>query len=139
MARETNRELVRVRDNHTCQKCGKKWVKGCRRFDVHHLNGLCGKKSKGYDKKEDMGGMITLCHKCHYSLPEHTIHSKGYKDNIMKTIYGINGYKKYLERNNKIILMRQQRFKLREIGEKFGISHERVRQILISPSINIKI
>lgn len=69
--RDLHREKVRVRDNHTCQDCKKKWEIGKRRFDVHHLNGLCGKKSKGYDYKTELDGLITLCHKCHYNRPEH--------------------------------------------------------------------
>jgi 5-methylcytosine-specific restriction endonuclease McrA len=69
--RDLNREKVRVRDNHTCQDCGKKWEEGQRRFDVHHLNNLCGKKSRGYDKISEMDILITLCHKCHFNRPEH--------------------------------------------------------------------
>lgn len=65
------RELVRQRDSFTCQDCGKKWKKGTRRFDIHHINGLCGKKSKAYDKVSEMDGLITLCHKCHFNRPEH--------------------------------------------------------------------
>lgn len=61
------RELVRVRDQHTCQGCKKVWRKGERRFDIHHLNGLCGKMSMKYDRQENMSGLITLCHKCHYN------------------------------------------------------------------------
>src|SRR3990167_1449568 len=64
--RGRTRELVRIRDNHTCQNCGKKWIEKTRRFDVHHLNGLCGKKSRSYDKISEMDKLITLCHKCHY-------------------------------------------------------------------------
>lgn len=69
--RDRTRELVRKRDNFTCQDCKKVWEIGMRRFDVHHLNGLCGKKSRGYDKVSDMKGLITLCHKCHFNRPEH--------------------------------------------------------------------
>ena len=75
--RELTRMLVRIRDNFTCQDCSatrtpevaKKEHK--RLFDIHHINGLCGKKSRGYDRVEDMGGLITLCHKCHFNRPEH--------------------------------------------------------------------
>ena len=70
------REKVRVRDNHICQDCGKKWEKGKRRFDCHHLNGLCGKRSKKYDKVSEMKGLITLCHKCHFNRPEHSTKKK---------------------------------------------------------------
>lgn len=76
--RGRTRMLVRMRDNFTCKDCGavrtpemaKK--EGKRLFDVHHLNGLCGKKSRGYDKEEDMDGLVTLCHKCHFNRPEHS-------------------------------------------------------------------
>ena len=34
-----------------------------------------------------------------------------------------------LKRNKEILQMRQNRYKLREIAEKFGVSKERVRQI----------
>src|SRR3990167_8056696 len=68
--RDYIREIVRIRDNHTCQKCFKKWEEGKRRFDIHHLNGLCGKKSQSYDCFEEMDGLITLCHKCHLNLDE---------------------------------------------------------------------
>ena len=68
--RDYVRELVRQRDKRTCQMCGKKWVEGQRRFDVHHLNGICGKKSMGHDRIEDIPGLITYCHKCHLNLDE---------------------------------------------------------------------
>lgn len=68
------REIVRIRDNHTCQNCKKIWKNGMRRFDVHHLNGNCGRYSTSYDKVIDIEGMTTLCHKCHMNLD--TVRSK---------------------------------------------------------------
>lgn len=65
-SRDYVRELVRTRDNYTCQMCGKAWDKTKKRLDVHHLNGLCGKKSTGIDTVKDIPGLITLCHSCHY-------------------------------------------------------------------------
>lgn len=70
--RDYVRELVRQRDNRTCQTCSKKWHVGQRRFDVHHLNGLCGKKSRGIDRIVDMGALTTLCHKCHFHHHQHS-------------------------------------------------------------------
>ncbi len=67
------REKVRIRDNQICQECGKKWIEGQRKFDIHHLNGLCGKKTHKYDKVSEMGGLLTLCHKCHYNRPDHSM------------------------------------------------------------------
>lgn len=64
------RQLVRIRDKHTCQKCRKVWKRGQRRFDIHHLGGLCGNKSRTYDNWIGMTNLITLCHKCHLNLDE---------------------------------------------------------------------
>ncbi len=67
------REEVRIRDDHICQECGKVWIEGRRRFDVHHLDpNMEGRsKERGQYKldKENMDKMITLCHKCHLGLP----------------------------------------------------------------------
>ena len=79
---DRTREMVRKRDDWTCQDCGKKWVEGKRRFDCHHLNGLCGKKSKKYDKISEMDEMITLCHKCHFNRPEHKTRRKSYPHSV---------------------------------------------------------
>ena len=72
------RELVRIRDNHTCQKCNKKWVTGERRFDVHHIDPNMEGKSKIKNivklDKENFDKMITYCHKCHFS--EHSVRER---------------------------------------------------------------
>ncbi len=82
--RERTREMVRIRDKHKCQDCKKKWIEGKRRFDIHHLNKLCGKKSRSYDKVSEMKGLITLCHKCHYARPEHRVHTVQFSNNVSK-------------------------------------------------------
>ena len=69
-ARDRYRELVRIRDNHTCQKCGLEWQVGERRLDVHHLD-EDSTKTRQIDGDEDMDNMITLCHKCHLNLDGH--------------------------------------------------------------------
>lgn len=76
--KDRTREVVRLRDEHTCQMCKKVWKESTskRRFDVHHLGGLCGKKSRKYDRLSEIDGLITLCHKCHYNHPEHSRFSK---------------------------------------------------------------
>src|SRR3990167_4781050 len=87
--RERTRMMVRVRDKFTCQNCGavRTWRdcdgKKLRLFDVHHLNGLCGKKSRGYDKISELDGLITLCHRCHFNHPEHSSR----KNNPLQKIY----------------------------------------------------
>lgn len=76
--REFSRGIVRARDNYTCQSCGEKRTlqmskkQNKKQLDVHHLGGLCGKKSKKYDSVKELKLMITLCHKCHYNHPEHS-------------------------------------------------------------------
>lgn len=70
------RELVRMRDNRTCQSCLRKWKQGERRLDVHHLGGMCGKKSKKYDRVADMPHLLTLCHRCHFNHKEHSMKIK---------------------------------------------------------------
>lgn len=74
--RDLIRERVRVKDKHTCQDCKRVWDGKERRFDVHHLGGQCGKKSRGYDRLSEMEGLITLCHRCHFNRPEHTSRRK---------------------------------------------------------------
>jgi len=88
--RDRTRMLVRIRDNFTCQDCGerrtirqvtalnknKRKLKGRKKlFDIHHIHGWCGKKSRGYDSINDLSKLITLCHKCHYNRPEHKVKS----------------------------------------------------------------
>ena len=64
-SRDRIRELVRLRDNHTCQMCGKKWRRGQRRFDVHHIIGDFQDSRKADRSFENQ---ITLCHKCHLRI-----------------------------------------------------------------------
>ena len=56
---EDIRELVRIRDNFTCQECGKTEEEAGRALDVHHMNPFL--------KSEDnsMENLITLCRSCH--------------------------------------------------------------------------
>ena len=118
--RERTRELTRLRDNHTCQKCYKKWKVGERRFDIHHLNGLCGKKSLSYDRVNEMDGLITYCHKCHLGLDS-------VRDKMVKA--GKN-YKINQKRNKIIVKLNGKGKSRKEISNIFSISTERVRQIL---------
>lgn len=89
--RERVRSLVRARDEYTCQDCGfrrtaeevqkfnskMKGNKGkIKSLDVHHMEGMCGKNSRGYDKVEDMPILITLCHQCHYHRHDHSMRGR---------------------------------------------------------------
>ncbi len=69
-AREKIREIIRIRDNHTCQVCGIEWVKGERKLDIHHLDNK-KEKTRQCDKLSEAKNMITLCHNCHLNLPAH--------------------------------------------------------------------
>lgn len=71
--RDYTRELARQRDNRTCQWCGKVWILGQRRLDIHHIVG-CGLKSREYDRVEDLANLITYCHRCHMNL--HSVRQK---------------------------------------------------------------
>lgn len=66
--RDFLRELVRIRDKHVCQECGKIWEKG-RKLDVHHTDEEL-ENNRTYQASKDMENMVTLCHKCHMNLPQ---------------------------------------------------------------------
>jgi 5-methylcytosine-specific restriction endonuclease McrA len=70
-SRDRKREMIRIRDNNTCQICGLVWKSSQRRFDVHHIDCDNRKTRKADNLKSEWNNMITLCHKCHLSLPEH--------------------------------------------------------------------
>ena len=65
--RDYRRELVRMRDDHTCQICKKKWKQGERAFDIHHKD-MDKDKTRNMDSFKDFVNLITLCHKCHLQL-----------------------------------------------------------------------
>jgi len=71
-SRDREREFVRIRDNHTCQKCGLKWKEGDRRLHVHHLEksmlGKCREKMIHIYDKENNDKLLTLCPKCHRNI-----------------------------------------------------------------------
>ena len=51
------KELIRIRDNHTCQICGKRIVNGKHKLSVHHID---------YDKTNcSLSNLISLCKSCH--------------------------------------------------------------------------
>lgn len=120
--REWSRELARIRDKHTCKDCGRVWKKGKRRFDTHHINGKCGKLSRKYDRISSIGGLITLCHRCHFNRPEHSVKKKGWGNRLSKV-----SPKEY----SNIRKLRDQRLTLKEIGGIYGVTRERIRQILL--------
>lgn len=75
--KDRTREIRRIMDKYTCQRCKRVWNGTERRFDAHHLNGLCGKKSRDYDAVTDVHGLTTLCHKCHMGIHGRTRNHQG--------------------------------------------------------------
>lgn len=58
------KELIRKRDNYTCQECGKTQEQNLkehdRKLDVHHID--------GNDTNNIEENMITYCRKCHRKI-----------------------------------------------------------------------
>lgn len=109
------REKIRKRDNWICQKCGKKWVFGERRFDVHHtdhiVEGLQSNHRGRYKiDKENFDKMITLCHKCHLNLP-HIIEKISTPQSKL----------------NHIKQLRKSRKTYREIAALYGCSYQNIQ------------
>jgi len=117
--RELVREAVRRRDNRTCQMCSKKWDSSLRRFDVHHLNNLCGKKSRKYDKVANTIYLITLCHKCHMNL-----HPT--KERMSNQLWDIE---KTNLRNSAIVILKKNNYTNRQLSELFLLSEARIWKI----------
>ena len=121
--RDRYRELVRIRDEHTCQLCDKKWENGKRRFDIHHIKGnyeLTRKCDRNFNNQ------ITLCHSCHLQVDGWKI---SVSEKVKEHIYKMK--QEYLPRNNEIKELRESGLTLQKIGDKYGISRERVRQVLL--------
>jgi 5-methylcytosine-specific restriction endonuclease McrA len=138
-SRDRIRELVRIRDNHTCQICKKVWVKGQRRFDVHHEDESREGMDRDYRKlrlsgysivKEDrtiLDRMTTLCHKCHLNL-----------DHLRKKMSraGHESNQKLLsprrreKRNNEIIKFYESGMIYRKIAKKFKLSTMTISKVV---------
>lgn len=86
------REIVRLRDGHTCQECGKKWKEGEKKLDVHHLNGMCGKVEAEKDVIENIHNLITLCHKCHFNHAQHANNLRKKKEGWEKEANRVKDY-----------------------------------------------
>lgn len=118
--REKTREVVRCRDNHTCQNCKKEWIPGTRRFDCHHVNGMCGKKSRKYENLTHVATMVTLCHKCHFNMSDHSQDwSRGNGDSRIPS-----------SALKDIVSMRKDGLSMDKIAEKYGVKQAAVWHFL---------
>jgi hypothetical protein len=100
------REKVFKRDNYKCSKCNRSNIT----LNIHHLDG----SNDGYweDANNKINNLITLCIYCH---------SEAHKgENITR------------KRIKKIIELRNKGLKLKQIGDIFNVSGERVRQIILN-------
>ena len=69
------KELIRKRDNYTCQECGKTQKQLKRKLSIHHID---------YDKKNNSKlNLISLCLKCHLKTNTDRKHWKRHFQNIM--------------------------------------------------------
>lgn len=148
--RERVRMMVRIRDGFTCRSCGKKRTirevarhnariignKGkIKLFDVHHINGQCGKNSRGYDRIDSTDGLITLCHKCHYNHHEFS-KKKEWKEAAVakKKVLKERGVPFFTMPTDRNVAIKDAHFSgksLTQVGHEFGITRERVRQIIV--------
>jgi len=130
--RDYVRALVRQRDLYTCQDCNRVWIEGERNFDIHHLNGECGKNSRGYDRKEDIHKLITLCHKCHFNRPDHSYRKKGPMKEKKITKKRIIFMKSHLieKRNELIWALSLQEYSLAQIGKIFNVDRSTIMRIV---------
>jgi len=111
------REKVRVRDNHTCQDCGKKWIEGTRRFDVHHLNiKMESSRSYQYDRTH-LHLLTTLCHKCHLTLPHNRVKMRKLPSSFV------------VEREKLIYKRVQTGETFKKVAPDFNLTRQRVHQI----------
>jgi len=68
------RESVRIRDNHTCQLCGK--IQNGRRHTVHHVH---------YDKQNCFPDLIILCNSCNAKVNKKSLR-KQYEELFMNKL-----------------------------------------------------
>lgn len=155
--RGRTREFARQRDNYTCQDCGlvrtpadiisfnkesgiTNNLRGLKLFDVHHLNGLCGRKNRptSYDKISDIPGLITLCHKCHFNRHDRSLKLRGDETKRkererLRHLKQTELLKESIIRNQrrqKILELRESGMTFQQIGLTLNVSRQRIHQIV---------
>lgn len=141
LGREHTRMKVRERDNWTCKDCGfirtpnevkkhnslQQTLKGkIKSLDVHHLNGQCGLKTLLYDRVSEMGGLITLCHRCHYNRHDNRQVADGNYGLHFPTSKGT--YR--LSRDAQIMSVWQAGLEMKSMRRKFLMSEAKIKSII---------
>jgi hypothetical protein len=117
------REQVRIRDKHKCQRCGKPWQPGQRRLDVHHLDpNEEGDRGYSPELNKDMSKLITLCHKCHLTLPHIRMKISRINRNLPS---GANAFDRDIRIDEKF----NEGMSYTQIGISLGITKQRAHQI----------
>src|SRR4030042_2811071 len=98
------------RANFQCELCASR---DCKLY-VHHKDGLGEKKTK--DSNNDRGNLLVVCAICHMKL---------HKDGIFPDVKAIYH-------------LRSQGHTLQQIGEAFGVSRQRIHQLLRSEVERLK-
>jgi len=96
-----------IRDNYTCQSCGKNFLR--KSLHVHHKDKM-GRTHTNHPNNS-LDNLITLCINCHRQ--QH-----------------IQSEKSITIRGKEFLILIKEGFKLREIGELYHISRQRVLQII---------
>jgi hypothetical protein len=99
------RRLCLIRDNYTCQICHKPSPPPYSDLNIHHKDGNGYYTNK--HPNNDLSNLVILCDKCHMQL-----------------------HFDVLEKQKSIVALRDEGFTLQAIGNKFGVSRQRIKQIL---------
>jgi len=114
------REKVLKRDNYTCQHCGKVWIKGERKLDIHHIDGS-GSNIPMKEKNNDMSNLTSLCHHCHIKVEIEKVGS-----------FNKGGEHKNKRERNTMIFARSKNESQTQIARDVGLTRQRVSMIIQS-------
>ena len=114
------REKVLKRDNYTCQHCGKVWIKGDRKLDIHHIDGS-GSNIPMKEKNNDTSNLISLCHRCHAKADVKRLGS-----------FNKGGEHKNKRERNTMIFARSKNESQTQIARDVGLTRQRVSMIIQS-------
>lgn len=120
------RKLARIRDDNTCQVCGKHLKNHKTQMIVHHIVPYRFFKND-YEKANDLKNLITLCHNCHakqeshhwLEVPKEYRHlTEGVKP--QKRVQRTIGTNRYTKKEVDFILKNKGKMTYKEMGEVIG-------------------